>query len=298
MTRTLLLMAVAVVAVSLSGPLMALAVVPPLAIAFWRNAFATVALAPPALTTHRQDLARLRGRRLWLVVAAGVALAAHFATWVTSLTLTSVASATAIVCLQLVWIVAWQLLRGERFGRTVVTGLVLAFAGVLVVSGVDFQVSPRAVAGDVLALVGGIAAAVYTVLGSRARQSASTTTYTFVCYGTCALVLAVACVVAGQDLGGYPLEQWGLLLLVTATAQLLGHSVFNHLLATTSPLLVSLALLLEVPGAALIAAVLLGQTPPLAAVAGLAVMLLGMALVIVGNRGPLPADGPVEARVD
>lgn len=294
--RTLLLMAVAVLAVSLSGPLMALAVVPPLAIAFWRNAFATVALAPSALTTHREDLAALRGPRLRLVVLAGVALALHFGTWVTSLTLTSVASATAIVCLQLVWIVAWQLLRGERFGTVVVAGLVCAFVGVLVVSGVDFRLSPRALAGDVLALVGGIAAAAYTVLGSRARQSASTTTYTFVCYGTCAVLLAVACVVAGQDLAGYPPQQWGLLLLVTATAQLLGHSVFNHLLATTSPLLVSLALLLEVPGAALIAAFLLGQTPPLPALGGLVVMLLGMALVILGNRGRdvVPAEAPVD----
>ncbi len=294
--RTLLLMAVAVLAVSLSGPLMALAVVPPLAIAFWRNAFATVALAPTALTAHREDLAALRGPRLRLVVLSGVALALHFGTWVTSLTLTSVASATAIVCLQLVWIVAWQLLRGERFGTMVVAGLACAFVGVLVVSGVDFRLSPRALAGDVLALVGGIAAAAYTVLGSRARQSASTTTYTFVCYGTCAVVLAVACVVAGQDLAGYPPQQWGLLLLVTATAQLLGHSVFNHLLATTSPLLVSLALLLEVPGAALIAAFLLGQTPPLPALGGLVVMLLGMALVILGNRGRdvVPAEAPVD----
>jgi drug/metabolite transporter (DMT)-like permease len=295
--RTLLLMAVAVVAVSLSGPLMALAVVPPLAIAFWRNAFATVALAPPALLGRREELAALRGRRLWLVVVSGVALAVHFATWVTSLTMTSVASATAIVCLQLAWIVAWQLLRGERFGARVVTGLVLAFGGVLVVSGVDFSLSARALAGDALALVGGVAAAAYTILGSRARQSASTTTYTFVCYGTCAALLAVACVVSGQDLGGYPLEQWGLLLLVTLTAQLLGHSVLNHLLATTSPMVVSLALLLEVPGAALIAAFLLDQTPPAAAVLGLAVMLVGMALVIIGNRGVAVAP-LVEAPVD
>ncbi|MCW2867143.1 MAG: rane protein [Marmoricola sp.] len=298
--RTLLLLAVAVVAVSLSGPLMAYAVVPPLAIAFWRNAFATVALAPTALSTHRSGLAALRGRRLGLVLVSGLALAVHFATWVTSLTLTSVASATAIVCLQLVWIVAWQLLRGQRYARTVVLGLVLALAGVLVVSGVDFSLSARALAGDGLALVGGVAAAAYTVLGSRARQSTSTTTYTFVCYGSCALVLVVACVVLGQDLGGYPLGQWGLLLLVTATAQLLGHSVFNHLLATTGPLVVSLALLLEVPGAATIAAFLLGQRPPPAALLGLAVMLLGLALVVLGNRGQPAVEGEpaLEAPVD
>ena len=291
--RTLLLMAVGVAAVSLSGPLMALAVVPPLAIAFWRNAFATVVIAPAAVVRRRGELRDLSGRRLGLVLLSGVMLAIHFARWVTSLTLTSVASATAMVCLQLAWIVLWQLLRGERFNIRVLTGLALAFGGVLVVTGVDFTLSSRALLGDALALVGGAAAAAYTVIGSRARQTASTTTYTFVCYGSCAALLAVASLVAGQDLGGYPLEQWGLLLLITATAQLLGHSVFNHLLATTSPMYVSLALLLEVPGAALLAALILGQQPPIAALLGLAVMVAGMALVIVSNRGPVPEEAPL-----
>ena len=295
--RTLLLMAVGVVAVSLSGPLMAAAVVPPLAIAFWRNGFATVALAPAAAVRRREELAGLRGRRLALVLASGAALALHFATWVTSLTLTSVASATAIVCLQLAWVVAFQLLRGERFRTMVVLGLVTAFAGVLVVSGVDLSLSVRALVGDLCALVGGMAAAVYTVIGSRARATVSTTSYTFVCYGSCALLLAVACLVAGQDLAGYPLSQWGLLLLVTATAQLMGHSVFNHLVATTGPLAVSLALLLEVPGAALLAALILGQQPPAGALAGLAVILAGMALVVLGNRGR-PAEQLVEPPVE
>lgn len=295
--RTLLLMAVAVAAVSLSGPLMAAATVPALAIAFWRNAFATVALAPAALTRRRGELAGLRGRGLVLVVVSGVTLALHFATWVSSLTLTSVASATALVALQFAWVVAWQLARGERFGATVVVGLGLSFLGVLVVSGVDFALSPRALLGDVLALVGGAMAAAYTVLGSRARQSTTTTTYTFVCYGTSASVLAVLALLWGDDLAGYPLEQWALLLLVTVTAQLLGHSVFNHLLATTSPMVVSIALLLEVPGAALIAAGLLGQQPPPAALLGLAVMLAGLVLVALGNRGRA-VEPLVEAPVD
>jgi drug/metabolite transporter (DMT)-like permease len=286
-------MAVGVLAVSTSAPLIAVMTVPPLAISFWRTGLATAALGPPA-ALRRAELRGLGRHRLLVIVGAGLALALHFGTWVTSVTMTSVASATAIVCLQIVWVVAWQVLRGERFGGGVVAGLVLAFAGVLVVSGVDLTVSVRALVGDVLALVGGMAAAVYTLVGSRARQTVSTSTYTFVCYGVCALVLLVACVVAGQDLGGYPARQWGLLVLATVTAQLLGHSVFNHLLATTSPMLVSLALLLEVPGAALIAATLLGQTPPAAALVGLLVMLAGMALVVTRHRGSLPAVAPVE----
>ena len=292
--RTLLLLAVGVVAVSLSGPLMAAMVVFPLAIAFWRNAFATVALSPGVAIQRRDELSGLRGRPLRLVVLSGAALALHFGTWVTSLTLTSVASATAIVCLQLAWVVAWQLLHGERFDGRVLLGLVVALAGVLVVSGVDFTVSPEALLGDLLALVGGAAAAAYMLIGARARQATSTTTYTFVCYGSCAAILAVACVVTGQDLGGYPLGQWVLLVLVTLTAQLMGHSVFNHLLATTKPIVVSLALLLEVPGAALLAALILGQVPPVGAAVGLVVILLGMAMVVVNNRAPVIEEAPVD----
>ena len=293
--RTLFLMAVGVLAVSLSGPLMAAMVVPPLAIAFWRNAMATVLLAPSALTSRRAELGSLSSRQLVVVAASGLALAVHFATWVTSLTLTSVASATAIVSLQIAWVVAWQILRGERFGVGVVLGLVTAFAGVLVVSGVDFTLSTRALVGDLLALVGGMTAAAYMLVGSRARQTMTTTTYTFVCYGTCAAVLAVASLVAGQQLWGYDGGQWLLLAGVTVTAQLLGHSVFNLLLATTSPVLVSLALLLEVPGAALLAAWLLDQRPPAGALLGLLVIVAGMAMVILGNRAPA---GVLEPPVD
>lgn len=294
--RTVFLLAVGVVAVSTSGPLMAAMVVPPLALAFWRNGLATLALAPVALGPRRTELRALGGRHLVLVLASGVALAVHFGAWVTALTMTSVASATALVSLMIAWVALWALLKGERFSPVVVVGLLVAFAGVLVVSGVDLTLSPRALGGDLLALLGGMAAAVYTVIGSRARQTSSTTTYTFVCYGSAALVLVVAALVAGQPLVGYPLEQWGLLLLVTVTAQLLGHSVFNHLLATTSPMLVSLALLLEIPGAALLAALLLGQQPPAAALLGLVVVLAGTAAVVLGDRA-VPG-GLVETRVD
>ncbi|MGZ4579139.1 MAG: DMT family transporter [Nocardioidaceae bacterium] len=295
--RTFLLLAVGVVAVSLSGPLMAAMVVPPLAIAFWRNGFATAALAPATVTRRREELRGLGGRQLGLLCASGTALAVHFGTWVTSLTLTSVASATALVCLQIAWVVLWELLRGQRFNVGMSVGLAAAFAGVLVVSGVDFSVSRQALVGDALALVGGMAAAAYTVIGSRARQRVTTTTYTFVCYGTCALLLAVACVVSGQSLAGYPLDQWGLLLAVTATSQLMGHSVFNHLVGMTGPMVISLALLLEVPGASLLAALFLGQTPPLGAVAGLLVILAGMATVVLNNR-TRRAEELVEPRLD
>lgn len=282
--RVLVLAGIAVLAVSLAAPLMASLVVPPLAIAFWRNAIATGVLAPVALTAKRVELASLRGWPAGLVLLAGLCLAVHFGSWVTSLTMTSVASSTAIVSLQVIWVVGYDLLRGAAVGGRVVAGVLVATTGALVVSGVDLSISARALAGDGLALVGSVAMAAYTVIGGRARQTVSTTAYTFGCYGTAAALLLVAVLVSGQRLGGYDADQWALLVLVAVTAQLLGHSVLNHLLATVSPMLVSLVLLLEIPGASLIAAAWLGQVPGPGAVVGLLLILAGMAAVVLAAQ--------------
>lgn len=265
-------MAVGVVAVSMSAPLAAAMTVPALAVAFWRNALGTAVVAP---TLRRSQLGEWR----WMVLA-GLALAVHFGTWIPSLRLTSVASATALVSLQFAWVVVWEVLRGRHYPRSALVGMAVAFAGTLVVSGVDLTISRDAILGDLLALVGGIGTAAYMVIGARVRTTTGTATYTVVAYGTCAVVLGVVCLASGTALTGYDAEQWGLLLALTASAQLLGHSVFNHLLDRVSAVTVGLVLLLEVPGAALLAAVFIGQSPPAATYAGLAVILAGMALVV------------------
>jgi drug/metabolite transporter (DMT)-like permease len=315
--RNLVLLAVGVVAVSFAAPLMAALVVPPLAIAFWRNALASAAIAPVALSRARRPPRRLqpdmpmsqpghegfpadpsatfacRRADQRLVVVAGLCLAAHFGFWISSLTMTSVASSTAIVSLQVIWVVGYELLRGVEVPARVVAGVLVAVVGAVVVSGVDLSISTRALAGDGLALVGSVAVAAYAVIGGRVRQTLSTTAYTLGCYGTAALVLLVATLISGQALTGYDADQWVGLVVLAATAQLLGHSVFNHLLATVSPLVVSLALLLEIPGAALIAAAWLGQVPGPAAVVGLVLILAGMAAVVLSApREPAAAPSP------
>jgi drug/metabolite transporter (DMT)-like permease len=265
-------MAVGVVAVSMSAPLAAAMTVPALAVAFWRNALGTAVVAP---TLKRDQLAEWR----WMVLA-GLALAVHFGLWIPSLRLTSVASATALVSLQFAWVVAWEVMRGKHYPRSALVGMGIAFTGTLIVSGVDLTISREAILGDLLALVGGIGTAAYMVIGARVRRTTGTATYTVVAYGTCAVVMGVVCLASGIAFTGYGAEQWGLLLALTASAQLLGHSVFNHLLDRVAASTVGLVLLLEVPGAALLAALFIGQSPPAATYAGLAVILAGMAMVV------------------
>ncbi|MFL6060356.1 MAG: DMT family transporter [Marmoricola sp.] len=290
--RTLALLAVGVAAVSLAAPLMARLVVPALAIAFWRNALSTAAIAPVVLVRRRTEVRGLERRDVIAMLVAGACLAAHFGFWITSLTMTSVASSTAIVSLQVIWVVGYDVARGLAVPRRVLLGVLVATIGAVVVSGVDLSLSARALAGDALALVGSIAVAAYAVIGGQVRQRVSTTTYTAGVYGTAALLLLVAALVAGQDLTGYAAGQWGWLVLLVATAQLLGHSVFNHLLATVTPTVVSLALLLEIPGAAIIAGFWLHQVPGPGAVAGLVLILAGMATVVLSEPAAATPTAP------
>lgn len=280
-----LLAAVAVLGVSLSGPLMAGTQAPALAIAFWRNALAEVVLLPVAATRNRRELRTLTRADVRTCLVAGAALAVHFATWVSALKLTSVAAATALVSMQVGWVALIGRLRGQRIPLGVGLGLLLAFCGVLVITGIDLALSREALLGDLLAVLGGLSAAVYTVAGARARVTLTTTSYTVLCYGVCALLLLVACLAGGVPLLGFGTTAWAGIVAVTVTAQLLGHSVINHLLAVMSPMLVSLLLLLEVPGAAVLAAALLGQAPGIGVYAGLALILAGLA-VVVTRRPP------------
>lgn len=275
-----LLIAVAILGVSASGPLMAGAAAPALAIAFWRNALGALAIVPFAATGGRGKLRELdtAGRRT--LVFAGLMLATHFATWCTALKMTSVATATAMVSMQVVFVVIVDRFRGQAAPRRVVVGIVVAMIGVIVITGVDFSLSTRALTGDLLALLGGLTAALYVIAGSKVREQLSTSSYTAACYGICAAALALACVIGQVEMLNFSTSTWLAIIGVTVCAQLLGHSVLNHLLAVMSPGLISLTLLLEVPGAALLAGVFLDQTPPIGVYFGLALILAGLAVVV------------------
>ena len=276
----LLLMGIGVLAVSTSGPLMAAIAAPALAVALWRNVLALVAIWPAALATRRTELAGLSRREVQWAVGAGALLALHFATWVPSLRYTSVASATAIVATQPVWVALLARAMGHSVPRRAWLGIAISLVAVVVLTGVDFSLDAEALVGDLLALLGGVFGALYTVAGAEVRRTVSTTSYTALCYSTAALALLVVCIVGGVQLGGYSGTTWLQLLALTLGAQLLGHSVFNLVLRTTSATVVSLVLLLEVPGAALIAAAALGQTPPVEAVPAALLLLVGLGIVI------------------
>lgn len=293
---TIVALAVAVLAISSSAPLIAYAAAPGLAIAFWRNAAASVLLAPVAGVRRRTELADLfrpAGRAaLVSSVLAGVALAAHFGTWIPSAKLTSVADAVALGATQPVWQGLIARRQGRRLSRATWIGIGIAVSGAVAATGADIGVSGRAVAGDLLALVGGVAVAVYTALGERARATVSTVSYTTICYTICAILLGAVCLLFRVRLAGFPATTWLAIAGLVVGAQLLGHSMLNYALHRVAATTIAVLILLEVPGAALVAWLWLGQAPSPGSWPGLVLLTAGVGVVVLAARRNALATDP------
>ncbi len=282
--RDLGILSVAVLGASSAPPLMAAIAAPALAIAFWRNVMALPVAVPMALWQRRSDHRRLTVRTAVVIVFAASMLGTHFASMASALDRTTVASAATLVCSQSIWAALFASVLGQRLTRAAWIGTVIAFAGVVVVTGADAVLSPGSVVGNALALAAGAAGGAYMVAGGVVRRTVSTSVYTALCYGCCALLLAVALVLAGQPFTGYPPSAWIQLVALTVLAQLVGHSLFNLVLRSVSASFVSLAQLMTVPLAMVIAAVLLGETPRPAVLPGAALMMAGIAVVLTAHR--------------
>jgi drug/metabolite transporter (DMT)-like permease len=293
--RDLVLLGIAVAFLATSGPIIAATAAPALAIAFWRCFLGSAATAPWVLWRRRAEFVRLDRREWRLILLAGFFLGAHFATWIPSLRFTTVASSTALVATQPVWAALIARARGSHVPTRAWIGIGIAMLGILALTGIDGSIDTRQLIGDGLALLGAILAAAYVTVGAQVRQSVSTATMTFILYGTAALLLLGLCLVSGQALAGYSAQAWLLILALTIGSQLLGHTLVNRVLVTTSATVASLAILFEMPGATLLAALWLGQTPPLVILPAVALLFIGLIIVIrSGDRARLTPSEPAQ----
>jgi drug/metabolite transporter (DMT)-like permease len=291
-----LVLALGVLAVSTSSIFIRYAqeYAPSLVIAAWRLTLATVILAPLALTRRRDELRSLTRAQAGLMLFSGFFLALHFASWITSLAYTTVASSVVFVDTVPLWVALFSpLALGERVSRPVKTGMWLAFAGGVLVALSDACawngsrlvcpplgefVRGRAFIGDLLALGGAIAAAVYLILGRKARANLSLLAYIFVVYGAAAVVLVFFMLAAGQPALGYPPAAYGWFLVLAVVPQLLGHSSYNWALGYLPAAFVSITLLGEPIGSTLLAIVFLGEIPSGLKIFGGAIILAGIYL--------------------
>jgi drug/metabolite transporter (DMT)-like permease len=284
MTGDYVALAVAVAAVSTSAPLVRAAHAPALAVAFWRTLLAVGATGLVMRRPRRDELRALDRPSRRRTALAGGLLAAHFAAWIPSISFTSVASAVALVSTMPVWTALIARYQGRYVSRGTWWGIAVALVGVLFLTGVDLTITPRALLGDLLALLGGALAAAYLSVGSDVRRHVSNAVYTLVCYAVAAAVLLVVCGVGRQPLVGYRGTTWLALVAITIGPQLLGHSLINRVVKTIDATVVGVALLFEIVGSALLAWVFFDEVPPISAVPAGLLLVAGVVVVIQAGR--------------
>ena len=260
-----------------------------LAIAFYRCALASVALVPLAWVRHREELRALPFRRRWLLVASGAALGLHFATWISSLSYTSVAASTVLVQTMPIWVALAGPFTGERTSRRGWLGIAIATTGAVVIAtatGGTGGLDP--LLGDLLAIAGAIFAAAYVLIGRHVRADLSLVSYSASVYAVASLFLAAAMLVTGAPFLGYPSEVWVLFAAMTIGPQFLGHTVINHLLGELKASIVSVALLAEAVGATILAFLVYGERPGPQVIVGGAIVLAGVAVTVLAEADRRP----------
>jgi drug/metabolite transporter (DMT)-like permease len=275
---------------------------PSLVIAALRLTFASLILAPVAATSYRRELKAVTRGDLLLGLLSGVFLAVHFATWITSLEFTSVASSVVLVSTGPLWVaLLTPLFLKENLSRYVVIGLSLALAGGTIIGMGDacslttsIQCPPfaefvrgRSFYGNFLALGGAWAVAFYMIIGRKLRARLSLIPYIFIVYGMAALVLLEVVFVTGKTLVGYSPATYLWVVLLALIPQLVGHSTYNWALRYLPAAMVSITTLGEPVGSAILAYFILSERPTLLTIFGGALILGGIYLASRGPRQPL-----------
>lgn len=270
--------------------------VPALTIAVWRIVTAAAVLVPGLLSARaRAELRTVAGRDLLLMLASGGVLGFHFLLWIESLSHTTVASASVFVTSSPILLAGLSyVVLGERLSTGTLAAIVVAVGGAALIGWADagtVVLGRGALWGNGLALGAAVLVSVYLLIGRVVRQTVGWWAYVCPVYGAAAAVIVATAWVQGTPLLGYSWRVYGLCVALALGPQVLGHGAFNYAVRRRSATVVGLLALLEPVGASILAYVLFDEWPPALSLAGMAVVLGAVAVVVWRrNRGRAAAD--------
>lgn len=277
---------------------------PPLVIAAGRLTIAALVLTPIAVWRVGDELRTVATRDRMLGIVAGLFLALHFATWITSLEYTSVASSSVLVTTNPLWVgLASFFWFGERLGWKTIVALVLTLLGSVVITLSDNQSSPfpNPLFGNILALFGALSVSGYFLVGRSIRRRVSILAYIWLAYSSAAVLLVLVALLAGQPLFGHPLIAYAAVGAMALGPQLLGHTAFNWALRYLSATFITIAILGEPVISAILARLIFNEhftsvtiatiTLPLQLI-GFVIILFGIALAAFDEPAPPPHPNP------
>ncbi len=284
------MLALGVVAVGLAAIFVRLADAPGVVVAAYRMVAASLILFPWTLRALKRTSPTPAA--LGYTVLAGVFLGAHFATWLTSLSYTSVAASVTLVTTSPLWVALFSwLFLGVAPAFAVILGALTAVLGGALIGFGDLQAGSAPLLGDLLALAGAVTISAYFLLGRAAQaRGLSLQAYVGVAYGVAAAVLLPLPLLLGFSYTGYSLTTLFWILLLALVPQLVGHTSFNYALKYLDPTVVATVTLLEPFVSTSLAALFLGEVPGALTLVGAVILLSGVALT-TRNARERRADG-------
>ncbi|MFC1877080.1 DMT family transporter [Thermodesulfobacteriota bacterium] len=227
---------------------------PSLVIAAYRVGLASLLLVPLACWKARNELRCLSSRDLKIAFLAGAFLAMHFATWISSLKFTTISNSVVLVSTSPLWVgILAPLFIKEKIKRMTLLSILLSFVGCVIIGSGDFSSGGSALWGDFLALMGGLCAAGYLILGKTLRQKLSLLVYISICYGSAAIILWIVVLMMGLQVSGFSNQTLGAIWAMALISQIVGHSSYNWALRYCSTTLVALSFLGEPVGSTILA---------------------------------------------
>lgn len=254
----------------------------PLAISAWRLSIAAILLIPIAWMRRTHSLTP---RMVLWCVASGAALALHFILWISSLSFTSVASSVLFVTTHPLFVgMASYVLLKERPTRALLIGVFVALVGGSLIAVGDLRLAGQALRGDLLAVGGGLMAAIYFMIGRHVRQTVSATEYAAVTYGTAAIFVLALCAITQTPVLGFSGPTFRYLILLALIPQLLGHSTFNWALKHLPATHVSILILGEPVASGFLALLFFREIPTGLNLVGAALILGGIYLSLANKE--------------
>ncbi|MBM7704670.1 DMT family transporter [Metabacillus iocasae] len=283
--RCYLVIGIAILFISTSAIFVKLSESPAGVIAFYRLLFSVLIIAPVFVLTSRKEKIKLTKESWIYSILAGVLLAFHFILWFESLRFTSVTSSTVMVTLQPIFAVIGAYLFFKEKATLLEIGCVLlALAGSFIIGWNDLNISGQALFGDALALLACLFITVYLLCGQRVRGALSVTTYTFIVYSVSTVTLFIYVISTNQSLIPISHQEWIYFILLAIFPTLLGHSLLNWSLKFVSTTVISMAILFEPIGAAVLAYLLLNEKVSTMQVVGSGIIFLGVSLYLIQKR--------------
>ncbi|HTU03721.1 MAG TPA: DMT family transporter [Candidatus Sulfotelmatobacter sp.] len=234
---------------------------------------------------------RLSGKDLRRLLPVGIIAALHFLAFIASLHYTTVAHSLTLVYTAPLFIAALSpRFFGEPLPPRCLPGTLLALLGVSVLTGLELHLSRRMLLGDLLALASAVTFALYSLFGRRERDRVPLLAYAGWVYLLAGLVMAPFA--GGLLRRGAPLPALAAVVAMALFPLAVGHTLYNASVRRLHPSIPNLIATQEVTGAIVLAWLLLGETPSLAALAGVAITLFGVGLVLAPEGARLRQGSP------